>query len=212
MAKSIIAAPHGAIQTEYAGCLFRSRLEARWAVFFDALGIKWQYELQGYECNGYRYLPDFYLPESNDFVEVKGDPEGLQKDFDRMSVILGPSSPLPGFIDGKSSLILLGDVPIVSSGTAHHKCFIYREKSLRVFWATFLPTGENKRIGLCVDSGSILHSLFEMYSPKNLDKYSKGWIVESMVIPTTVTFNELNNAYAAARKARFEYGESGGNY
>lgn len=26
-----------AIQTEYNGYLFRSRLEARWAVFFDAL-------------------------------------------------------------------------------------------------------------------------------------------------------------------------------
>lgn len=30
------------IQTRYAGCLFRSRLEARWAVFFDHLGIRWR--------------------------------------------------------------------------------------------------------------------------------------------------------------------------
>ena len=28
-----------AIQTEYNGYLFRSRLEARWAVFFDACGV-----------------------------------------------------------------------------------------------------------------------------------------------------------------------------
>lgn len=28
-----------AIETSYAGCRFRSRLEARWAVFFDTLGI-----------------------------------------------------------------------------------------------------------------------------------------------------------------------------
>jgi len=33
-----------AIPTEYAGCTFRSRLEARWAVFFDAMRIEWQYE------------------------------------------------------------------------------------------------------------------------------------------------------------------------
>ena len=29
------------IQTEYGGFLFRSRLEARWAVFFDACGVDW---------------------------------------------------------------------------------------------------------------------------------------------------------------------------
>lgn len=51
-----------AIQTRYAGCHFRSRLEARWAVFFDALGIEWQYEPQGFEVSSGRYLPDFYLP------------------------------------------------------------------------------------------------------------------------------------------------------
>lgn len=33
------------IQTRYKGYHFRSRLEARWAVFFDALGIAWKYEV-----------------------------------------------------------------------------------------------------------------------------------------------------------------------
>lgn len=36
-----------AIQTEYNGYLFRSRLEARWAVFFDAMGIEYEYEPEG---------------------------------------------------------------------------------------------------------------------------------------------------------------------
>jgi len=31
-----------AIRTKYKEHLFRSRLEARWAVFFDALGIRWE--------------------------------------------------------------------------------------------------------------------------------------------------------------------------
>lgn len=62
-----------AIETEYAGHRFRSRLEARWAVFFDKLGIRWQYEPQGYTVpNGARYLPDFYLPGRSLWVEVKG--------------------------------------------------------------------------------------------------------------------------------------------
>ena len=52
-----------AIETRYKGYRFRSRLEARWAVFFDALGIEWQYEPEGFELpDGTRYLPDFWLP------------------------------------------------------------------------------------------------------------------------------------------------------
>lgn len=69
-----------AIETRYAGCHFRSRLEARWAVFFDALGIKWEYEPQGFETEWrlsleegvIRYLPDFYLPDAGCYAEVKG--------------------------------------------------------------------------------------------------------------------------------------------
>lgn len=72
------------IQTQYNGYLFRSRLEARWAVFFDELGIKYEYETEGYDLGelGW-YLPDFYLPEEKWFVEVKGslneDNSGIEK-------------------------------------------------------------------------------------------------------------------------------------
>lgn len=48
------------IETKYKGYHFRSRLEARWAVFFDELGVKWEYEPEGFELpNGKYYLPDF---------------------------------------------------------------------------------------------------------------------------------------------------------
>lgn len=64
-----------AIETKYNKHLFRSRLEARWAVYFDSLGIKWIYEPEGYELpGGERYLPDFYLPEHQVYVEVKPEP------------------------------------------------------------------------------------------------------------------------------------------
>lgn len=69
-----------AIETQYNGYLFRSRLEARWAVFFDAMGIKYDYEPEGFELeDGSRYLPDFFLPKfhyGGIFTEVKppGDP------------------------------------------------------------------------------------------------------------------------------------------
>ena len=61
-----------ALPTRHAGVLFRSRLEARWAVFFDHLGIRWEYEPQGFLLSsGEGYLPDFWLPERGWYVEVK---------------------------------------------------------------------------------------------------------------------------------------------
>jgi hypothetical protein len=38
-----------AIETSYKGYRFRSRLEARWAIYFDAIGIPWQYEPEGFD-------------------------------------------------------------------------------------------------------------------------------------------------------------------
>jgi hypothetical protein len=53
-----------AIETAYNGYRFRSRLEARWAVFFDTLGVSYVYEPEGFELSGgVRYLPDFWLPK-----------------------------------------------------------------------------------------------------------------------------------------------------
>jgi hypothetical protein len=60
-----------AIETVYKGYRFRSRLEARWAVFFDAMGLEWTYEAQGFDLDGKRYLPDFYLTSLGMHVEVK---------------------------------------------------------------------------------------------------------------------------------------------
>lgn len=59
------------IETLYKGYRFRSRLEARWAVFFDEALIKWEYEVEGYDLNGIWYLPDFWLPEKRWFAEIK---------------------------------------------------------------------------------------------------------------------------------------------
>lgn len=62
-----------AIETVYNGYRFRSRLEARWAVFFDALGVKYEYEKEGFDLGeaGW-YLPDFWLPNEQIWVEIKG--------------------------------------------------------------------------------------------------------------------------------------------
>lgn len=61
-----------AIETQYGGYKFRSRLEARWAIFFDTMKIKYDYEPEGFDLgNGIWYLPDFYLPEHKLWIEIK---------------------------------------------------------------------------------------------------------------------------------------------
>lgn len=52
-----------AIETEYSGVTFRSRLEARWAIFFAHLGLRWEYEPEAFALpegfSAKAYLPDF---------------------------------------------------------------------------------------------------------------------------------------------------------
>lgn len=43
--------------TEYAGVLFRSKLEATWARFFDVIQLDWEYE----PCELSGWIPDFLL-------------------------------------------------------------------------------------------------------------------------------------------------------
>ena len=61
-----------AIKTVYKRHKFRSRREARWAVVLDTLGIKWEYEAEGYAFDdGTCYLPDFLCRDLLLWVEVK---------------------------------------------------------------------------------------------------------------------------------------------
>lgn len=60
-----------AIETVYKKHRFRSRLEAKWAYFFDLLEIRWEYEKEGFELPSGKYLPDFWLPDQRMWSEVK---------------------------------------------------------------------------------------------------------------------------------------------
>ena len=61
-----------AIQTYYKGYKFRSRLEARYAVMFESMGLTWMYEPEGFILkSGKYYLPDFYIKEIDSYIEVK---------------------------------------------------------------------------------------------------------------------------------------------
>lgn len=61
------------IETTYKGIRYRSRLEARTAILMDNVGIRYLYEPEGFAFeDGTAYLPDFYLPDQDAFLECKG--------------------------------------------------------------------------------------------------------------------------------------------
>lgn len=111
------------IETFYNGYRFRSRLEARWAVFFDALGIKYEYEREGYDLGeaGW-YLPDFWLPivceppypGSGYFVEIKPIAP-TQHEVDKMVAL--------SRLTKHACNLFYGPVGIYADGyvTAHHR-------------------------------------------------------------------------------------------
>lgn len=90
------------IETKYNGYRFRSRLEARWAIFFDSIEIAYEYEPEGFDLKPvydaltekgkskidltqFWYLPDFYLPDYGYYVEIRPlvDPEDNKDAFDK---------------------------------------------------------------------------------------------------------------------------------
>ncbi|MER6391280.1 hypothetical protein ABT236_22785 [Streptomyces sp. NPDC001523] len=109
-------------KTPYADRIFDSKTEARWAVFFDVLGVSWrpQPRVQLKDCkggwapNGQRnvfvadsYRPDFYLPDLGTWVEVKATDAQL---FERKEDHHRRSYPYRTAWDTGRPMLLLGDM------------------------------------------------------------------------------------------------------
>lgn len=104
------------IETFYHGHRFRSRLEARWAVFFDACGAEWEYEPEGFDVgDGVLYLPDFRLYNVAGrggptlWVEVKG--RMTAADARKIKLFVGEDE------NGRpiNPLLILGQIPNAST-------------------------------------------------------------------------------------------------
>jgi hypothetical protein len=175
------------IETYYKGYRFRSRLEARWAVFFDALGIKYQYEPQGFRMvYGMRYLPDFALynihwrgehasaytgkPGSPLYVEIKG--------ADKYSDIRIDDRVRMEAFSKRFPLIVLGNIP--------------RNDIEVISPISMLPSFQ-------LLDGDSYPGFFTLYNEEvwfcgpDHDEYRPG---------------STDRALAYARQARFEYGET----
>lgn len=182
-----------AIETEYNGYRFRSRLEARWAVFLDALAIDYRYEPEGYDLGKHGlYLPDFWLPDLKYVIEVKGrSPTKLEEwkvaavcdHLDANGFIVG-RIPTEGQLQnaptfwGWNWITKLG---VMDEGYVWCECKTCGRIEMQF-------DGRSDRIS-CKGKGGCPTSLHG----------DKGYNWQS---------NRLIRAYALARKARFEYGET----
>jgi hypothetical protein len=102
--------PHKfSIPTRYNGILFRSKLEANWAEFFDWHKIKWAFEPEGFNLNGVYYLPDFWLPEIKTIFEVKGILD--KKDFGKLDALWEATRPAEGAWHSPEILMVIGSAP-----------------------------------------------------------------------------------------------------
>lgn len=174
-----------AIDTFYRGYKFRSRLEARWAVFFDAMRIKWVYEPEGFNINGIFYLPDFLLPQISCYAEVK--PQGLSdEEINKVNSLA---------LESGLKVILLIDVPstketyLVAEPHAVEETFGTQEEMRRI-----MSDPENYII-LSKDGKRCL-----FYSENGADilKAASG---------NHHPHDAFRSAVEAARSARFEHGE-----
>lgn len=217
---------YGVIQTRYRDVLFRSRLEARWSVAFDHLGIDWLYEPEGFNVGGSSYLPDFYFPKLDLWAEVKGggkDKKIPEPDARRMADVLDFGSPMSGITESADRLesgilrtargvLLLSDIPddyIAGSGMYVVHPIVQHHEGLFLNWATFLQ-------GDVIDLCALLSwkELCEKGIPYKvgIDGDTKNWDLQHRIVDLQ-RLGDLSTpqciAYASARSARFEHGQKG---
>ena len=107
---------------------FRTELDARWAAFFDSLGVDYQYEPTKFEKGEASYTPTFFLPESKTWVAVFPTDEALAAKGKDIGRILQGPSPMPhiDYVRGPEhesecrGLLLLGEIPEPSVGMVLH--------------------------------------------------------------------------------------------
>lgn len=195
-----------AIETRYAGCRFRSRLEARWAVFLDTLKIEWQYEYEGFETSAGWYLPDFRIdpsciehsdgtagqwdrPTSGEvYLEVKGAPLRLDEAERLRSFACDPGEP--------RFLLALGQIPTPEEE-------IHCLKGWGMGGATRGQIGTGK---LRMEYPYQSHDRWGPTQPKMMDY---AFDMSSVMRDPWIATRPVGIAVNAARSARFEHGERG---
>jgi len=187
-----------AIETIYNGYRFRSRLEARWAVFFDTLGIKYEYEKEGYALrDGTYYLPDFWLPDYHYWIEIKGQQPTSQEMVIRDGLNEGFGHPVIIFVGGPGEnygLAIYGCLHVDNGGQSESDkvqwfwCDIENKPDINLrhgYECMLWAINNDEVIGLC--------------NCIDRDAFNRHQVDSTILV----------NAYKAARQAQFEHGKHG---
>jgi hypothetical protein len=189
------------IETQYKGYRFRSRLEARWAVFFDEAGIKWEYEPEGFELpSGKRYLPDFRVHNVYDtrsdiaydsmWIEVKG--HMTQDDMNRIKEFVNFDD--NKFFTAENPTLIVGNIPDGTNIAELMYDMQFRMDNEETCHEFNFETIDGDYFGLALmveDGGKLIMCGCD-------SNYDWGYNPEFTL-----------NAYIRARQARFEHGECG---
>ena len=173
-----------AVPTRYAGVLFRSRLESRWAVFMSEVGIDWIYEPERISLSGGgTYLPDFVTGDGA-YLEVKGAEDALDKPYlIRAASVLG-------------HLSVLGPIPQCRAGVPV-RTVLRSPGDGSVAGVRMLRAWTDYRPG--VDCSGPCFGYTESTDPDH-------WLTPGVIAGRPC---RGDCPYDTARGARFEHGESG---
>ena len=189
-----------AIETVWKGYRFRSRLEARWAVFFDRLGVEWEYEPEGFEDGeGNRYLPDFRFKDRDghySFAEVKGDPTWLNGGAKCTALV------------PRKELLLLGNIPDPTFGLLFLPALRWAEESVTISWLACCTKGD----AIFLQTSDVARFVLGMNQPSNApisprdDGEHVSFQPRIAIVP--FAFGYVIDAGRDAKAARFEHGEA----
>jgi len=186
------------IDTQYKGYKFRSRLEARVAVFLDAVQASWEYEIEGYTLpiNG-RYLPDFFVTsfrkcEKPFWLEVKAT-KPTTAEINKLRELCVLTKTAGAFFIGSTN---------------------FHKQQVSTF--SVMAQHDEEYLGWHVSEAfTYMQAPLDTYiedvsAPKNFwDKYGEDMITCYDMFMRCADCRNLKPAAVAALSARFEFGESG---
>ena len=215
-----------AIETKYKGYRFRSRLEARWAVFFESIrplwssGFIWEYEPEGFNLgDGGLYLPDFKIsygvhycyveikgkkPTEEEFEKGKKIASHTQKPFYFLCQIPDPDNCINGAVIFDGWVFIPANCGFILSDP-HFSMFDFYRKELSVFlrcspWDCF--GADNEYYKSKYGEPHPYHCALGRMSKIGVEApfFMKACRVDHD--------NFIRDAAQKARSARFEHGES----
>lgn len=216
-----------AIETRWKGWRFRSRTEARWAVFLEAMGIAFEYEPEGLALPSGPYLPDFRFQlhdllwavregedhyvefTKNYWLEVKGQPptrEELQLLWEAARHTQSTGLLAIGAPDFRGQIYRLSG----NLESLDRELFLHKYDGL----ATFAACSHREGVTLLYPDARPIPDpetgeeyppadqlwLGHLQMPDGYDRTVGNW--------RPIASPRVRRAYDAARSARFEFGET----